>query len=82
MLEMKNEWPSFEVFEGNKEVLLIVYALIRYNVIWNVKLVYPSLTYSYIVSRESMRLNFTIAALNKLDILAYAISIFLLDGKV
>lgn len=38
MLEMKNEWPSFEVFESNKEVLLIVYALIRCNVIWNVKL--------------------------------------------
>ena len=82
--EMKNVMPAFTFLEQDKKVP-IGYQHIDCHMIFNVKMDFTrkarfvagghmteapaSLTYSSVVSRESVRIAFTVAALNDLDVL-------------
>ena len=90
---------AFEIFEGNKEDLMIGFQMIKCHMIFDVKLgenfrrkarlvggghvttAPTSITYSSVVSRDSVRLALTIAALNGLDILACNIQNAYLTAK-
>ena len=85
---MKNVWPTFKAYEGNKEDLPPGYQQIKCHMIFDIKLgnnfrrkappvegghttkAPSSITFSTVVSRDSVRIALAIAALNELGILA------------
>ena len=84
--EMRNVRPAFEVFEGTKDQLPVGYQFMKCHMIFNIKfgenfrrkarlvagghMTKPPATYSSVVSRDSVRIALTLAALNDLQVMS------------
>ena len=82
--EMRNVRPAFEVFEGTKGQLPVGYQFMKCHMIFDIKYrenirhkarlvaggqTPATLTYSSVVSRDSVRIALTVAALNDLKVM-------------